>query len=1396
MLKFLNPDKLLPFFILFVANGVMFAQSVTINEVMFDAIGIDDYDEFIEIVNIGDASIDLQGFYLEINGYVDSIDFKDDSTSLESGAYALIFDQGYQQSGTYEGLIPATALRCTIHDNYFGTSGLKNSVPNIVLLLNSDGDTLSAATTSPDQDAGYSDEKIDVFGDNDQTNWGNAISLYGTPGYENSIAMKDSDLAITDFRRLNEDIFPIPGTPVEFILKIQNLGRNIIENADVVFGIDQNQDSMLHYSEILYNDILTISPLDSVVLYPTLPMIRSGSHEIMSAILLEDEMPENNDLRYTLWVPYEKGAVLINEFMYAPKSDHGGEWIELLNISPDTIDLAHWKICDEASGIAGAVITSSRSLVAPNSLVVLSSDATLENFWEIEDVHIVCEKKLPSLNDTGDSIIVRDLCGVAIDSLKYSSAWGKQTGVALERIDPHGDSNLSDNWALSADTSGGTPGRQNSCKVKSYDISLDELEILSENIFNGDYFETSFRLMNKGIENVSTYSIRFRIENQDSIENSPAVLDSVVNYSITLMPGEFSIRTVDFHSVSGGAYTLFATVVFEEDENLQNNSDSCDLVIGYPVHSIIINEVMNIPETGESEWFEIYNPVDFPVDLNRWRFRDANGTWKYLITQPKILEPNDFCIIAASRDFLQAYPAFDGPMIIPQKFPILNNSSDSLFLVDATGHSIETVYFRQDWGGGTGISIERRDPNAPAQTENNWGSSTDPAGATPGAINSILKYQRDLSIIPTSFRFVDSTVSLIRPVKFMIEVKNNGSIKSGKFSLEIYYDRDRSESVTPDEIVWSLHSIPALLPDSVIFLDGEFYSETSGRCRYIAMVAMTEDENIFDNTACRDLLVAYPKGSLLFNEFLAYPRAEQTEFCEIVNVSSGNINFGEWRFSNSRSTAMILQTRDLNISPGEYIVLAKDSSFFEKFPTVTGKTIIPEKCPGLNNSIDKIILKDLTGTVIDSLAFDDSWNVMSGVSLEKKLPVYQSHNVFNWFLSTDPTGATPGRKNSVMPLAYDIQLDSVVVFPETGSSATEFQARCWFTNVGLNKSSPAELAIIQKSLSGSQTIKSVAIKSLEVGESDSILINFGKFNSGYYHLALVALWEYDSNRMNDTLNFSIRVAFEKGALLLSEFMASPLIVKTTGGSIAEYIEIYNPNDETLLEAWSICDENTGAPVKIFTEKAVGQGGFFVIANDSTIFQYDQVLPENTIVLPHFPSLGNTEDGIYLIGPAGTIVDSLKYDSGWSITQNKSMERVYYTNPNLMNNWRLSTAAAGGTPGYKNSVAITDESVKPGIKVTPNPFSPNGDGIDEQVAIQFLLPFPSANVNMQIYDMMGRLIFEPAKNLPSSSEGAVYWDGSSIHGNRARIGMYVVRCSATDATSDKTVGYITTVVLAR
>jgi len=58
--------------------------------------------------------------------------------------------------------------------------------------------------------------------------------------------------------------------------------------------------------------------------------------------------------------------------------------------------------------------------------------------------------------------VLADFHGRVQDSLSYSQDWGGQTGVALERINPHLAGADSSNWSSSVDPNGSTPGRANS----------------------------------------------------------------------------------------------------------------------------------------------------------------------------------------------------------------------------------------------------------------------------------------------------------------------------------------------------------------------------------------------------------------------------------------------------------------------------------------------------------------------------------------------------------------------------------------------------------------------------------------------------------------------------------------------------------------------------------------------------------------------------------------------------------------------------------------------------------------------------------------------------------------------------------------------------------------------
>jgi hypothetical protein len=1369
---------------------LIWGQALTISEVMFNPVGADDYDEYIEIVNINSSAVDLKDTYLLINGELENLQFHPGDSILSSGQYALILDRGYLidgKSSTYDLLIPEDALLLTIDNSAFGKGGLLNTTKNEILLVSANDDTLSRVLTTPDQEAGYSDEKIILDGPDSEDNWGNSQTINGTPGARNSISPCDSDLAIIDLRR-DTDASPVPGEPVQFRLTIQNVGLNPIYNAEVHFGPDWNNDSVLVSGETVYTDILSLEPGDLVVLFPVLPEAPKGMVNVLAVIDFDDDKPQNNQFFFTLKVPYPKNCLVINEFMYAPRTDGGGEWVELYNISADTINLRAWTIGDNSTR---SRITSKDIFILPREYVTLASDSAMLAIWDVDGIFIETEKAIPGLNNTKDSIVVRDHCDRIIDALEYSAAWGSQSGVSLERINPYTTGNSADNWGLSKDVSGATPNRPNSILIKNIDLAVDEIEVSPEELIRGDNAQITVRVSNRGLLSVYSYSARFVIT--DFIGNS--LFDSAIFSSTSLNSGETEILNISYNAVPGSWLGIKVIVFCAGDEYAGNDTTSIQVFAGYPENSVIINEIMYAPVSGEPEWFEIYNRSDCAVDLLQWRCRDAGGKWKELDGDSKLLMPGDYGIVTSQGDFPQSYPGFDATLIVMEGFPVINNTADSLFLSDAIGHVVEAVCFKKDWGGATGISIERKDPNATALGKHNWGTSLAIGGASPGAKNSILKYRKDLSIIPKSFAFTDSVAGLIQQAEFGIAVQNSGSALSNPFSIELFYDANEDSNPTPDELVWSTQSIPSLLPDSVFHYGSSIMTGNSGRCRYIAVVEMSGEEYLPNNLACTDLLVKYPRNSLVINEFLAYPKTGQAEFVEFINISDDQVNFHDWYLANKRSSVRI--KKPVTIKQGEYLVLTGDSSaFYNYFPPSPAPVIITSRWPGLNNSADSIILMDLTGAVNDQLGYDESWGIKAGTSLEKKLPELKSQDRGSWSESVSIFGATPGLVNSVKPLLYDLSLDSVSVTPRQGDVSTSYGLRAYISNPGRLKSNQSQLVVYDRK-SKEQPIASGDVNPLDPGSGDTLLISIDPLSPGFHSIVAALVWTSDQCSANDSDFAEIRVSHKPRALLLSEFMAIPQGIETGNNSIAEYVELYNPGDACVgLEYWLLSDENTGRPVLITGEKSVTPRGYFVLASDSSIFNYPGVNDANTSVLPQFPSLNNSADCVVIKDLTGITMDSLRYTEQWDIAENVSLERVFFTNPNDLNNWRQCSLPLGGTPGQPNSVAVATDWKKPGIKVSPNPFSPDGDGIDDETAILFQLPFPSARISVEIYDLVGRLIYQPAKASYTAAEGAVYWDGSSKYGGKARIGMYIVRCTATDAMSDKSVGYVTTLVVAR
>jgi hypothetical protein len=86
----------------------------------------------------------------------------------------------------------------------------------------------------------------------------------------------------------------------------------------------------------------------------------------------------------------------------------------------------------------------------------------------------------------------------------------------------------------------------------------------------------------------------------------------------------------------------------------------------------------------------------------------------------------------------------------------------------------------------------------------------------------------------------------------------------------------------------------------------------------------------------------------------------------------------------------------------------------------------------------------------------------------------------------------------------------------------------------------------------------------------------------------------------------------------------------------------------------------------------------------------------------------------------------------------------------------------------------------GISFTPNPFSPNGDGIYDELRVSYYL-WANATITIDIYDMSGHevnnFVFEDTGS-PGEALGHE-WDGRDKNGELVPYGIYIVRFRAVD-----------------
>lgn len=421
---------------------------LVINEIMFNPDGDENAREFVELFNLSEEPVSLEGFIIGDGAGFDSIiPAREGSWIVPAGAYALILDPDYFDAGEPYGDIPADTPLFTVNDKAIGSRGLSNSKAEPVCLISDAGDTLSVVTYSLDCPPGHSWERIVPYGGDNPENFAPSDSPDGTPGRTNSVTPPAQNPVLEKGLFRFTPLDSRMGESIDIMVSYRNGGLETVSGVEVVVQLfpDITVGSVFFPEEVSPGRISTEKSLglDNV----------PGGRLAFAASTFLSGVAAGDTLIVLLDVSVAPGTLILNEVMAAPESG-APEWIEVKNTGSVAVDLFKWGVLDLKGTAAG--IVNEHVFVRGKSYAVLAGKPLTGLLPG--DIVFVSVENFPQLNNDGDEIKLLDFTGAVHDSMYYEDAL---KGFSLERISEDVAAGFPE-WDTSTSPEGATPGRKNS----------------------------------------------------------------------------------------------------------------------------------------------------------------------------------------------------------------------------------------------------------------------------------------------------------------------------------------------------------------------------------------------------------------------------------------------------------------------------------------------------------------------------------------------------------------------------------------------------------------------------------------------------------------------------------------------------------------------------------------------------------------------------------------------------------------------------------------------------------------------------------------------------------------------------------------------------------------------
>jgi len=808
------------------------------------------------------------------------------------------------------------------------------------------------------------------------------------------------------------------------------------------------------------------------------------------------------------------------------------------------------------------------------------------------------------------------------------------------------------------------------------------------------------------------------------ITSNYSLVPNVNILSATLDPSDPSRVLLTTEPLTNGTnYSITATGILDLENNIAGDQVQNFLfvqTIAAEPNDILINEIMAdpAPQVGLPlfEFVELYNRSSNFINLEEFTISDANSTADPL--PDFVLEPDSYVIIC-DIDNINAFSGF-GPTLGVDNLPAFNNSEDRISLHDNEDNLIHTILYLDDFYRDPvkmqgGFTLELINPNLFCIGEDNWIGSNDPDGGTPGRVNSVFENTPDISppSVVSATAINQTTLSILfSEVMSQSEVENpnNYLLTPGNFS--------------PTSVILDEAGISATATFADDFIDQQEFNLT------VTSVSDCVGNSIgSDNIASFTFFVTAPaeRYDIIINEIFAAPTPSQglpeLEFVELYNRSDKAINLDNYTFDEGSSSGNTLPF--FVLLPDAYVILQKsDAEDFSLFGDV-----IELDNFALTNGGELLNLLDPQGNTIDALRYDDDWYFdgrEEGFSLERINPNNICTNeAIDWSSSFADIGGTPGAINNIVDQT------------NTDSGGPEL------TKVYMDRTTPNQVVLsFDRSLA---PMSAANIENYSLNPSDRSVVSAN---------LIAPLFNEVNILLNSDAEPQIIYTLETDIVSCNNNASD--FGQTGRFAISEEIE---PNDLILNEIL----HNPPEPEDILA-------------------RYEVENP-NALVMTDVPSYDDDEDQVVLLTLESVVVDELAYTSDFhnALLDDRNGVSLERTNPDVITqnigNWASAAETVGfATPTSQNSQFT--ERTNTGnenqfISLVESTLSPDGDGFQDALIIDYQTTDPGFLVNVRIFDARGRLIRQLLQQTLIAAEGSLKWDGSTDDGLKAPIGIYIL-----------------------